>query len=208
MVCVRSTWSPAATRAAWWAVVATALPLAAVSARRSGSGGVSPAEERIFRRFNGAPDWIEAPAWIVMQAGSLAAVFATAAANTRLGRRRTAMWTAAVGTSVWIGAKAVKPLVGRGRPEELLDDVIVRGARQTGLGYPSGHAAVAMTLAWSGLANRCRAPSGLAIAGAGVVGATRLYVGAHLPLDVAGGLAMGTLVGCGANALRRGSASR
>lgn len=208
MVCVTRTWSPAASRTASWVAIVAALPVAAVSARRAGIGTVSPHEERMFRRFNGAPDWVERPAWIVMQAGSLGAVAAAAAAHARFGRRQTAMWTAAVGTAVWAGVKAVKPLVGRGRPEELLDAVVVRGPRQTGLGYPSGHAAVAMTLGWIGFADRGPARARLAIAGAGVVGATRLYVGAHLPLDVVGGLAMGVVAGCGASAIRRGSGSR
>jgi membrane-associated phospholipid phosphatase len=42
----------------------------------------------------------------------------------------------------------------------------------------------------------------LALLGAAVTGASRMYVGAHLPLDIVGGAAVGWLVGtaatCGA----------
>lgn len=181
------------------------LAWSAVSARRARSGAVTAAEERVFRRFNDAPGWIEAPAWLVMQAGSLGAVAVTAAVQARRGPTAAA-WTGVVGTAVWAGVKGIKPMIGRGRPDDLLDGVRVRGRRQTGLGYPSGHAAVAMTLACAVRLDRHPVGTGLAVAG--VVGATRLYVGAHLPLDVVGGVAIGAVAGCGAVALRGGSAAR
>jgi hypothetical protein len=66
---------------------------------------------------------------------------------------------------------------------------------QRGLGYPSGHAAVAATLyvvAAPHLRSRWRA--GLAALTSGV-GLARIYVGAHLPLDVLGGVALGAALG-------------
>ena len=95
----------------------------------------------------------------------------------------------------------------RGRPSALLTHVTVRGGLVTGNGYPSGHTAVAFALAtvvalWFGARSRC---ARLALAAAAVVGFARLYVGAHFPLDVVGGAALGTI--CGAIAalvLRRG----
>lgn len=181
------------------------VPGLVVSARRARSGAVTAAEERVFRRFNDAPGWIETPAWVVMQAGSLGAVAVAAAVQARQGPAAVA-WTGVVGTAVWAGVKGVKPMIGRGRPDDVLDGVRVRGRRQTGLGYPSGHAAVAMTLACALRLDHHPASTGLAIAG--VVGATRLYVGAHLPLDVVGGVAIGAVAGCGAAALRGGSGAR
>lgn len=185
------------------AVVLAGLSVAVASARRARAPEVTAGEERVFRWFNEAPDWIGAPAWPVMQAGSLGAVAVTAAALSRSGRRRAAAWTGLVGTAVWAGVKVVKPLVGRGRPEAVLDGVRVRGQPQTGLGYPSGHAAVVMTLVCLVAGDRTPLVVVPAIAAAGVVGATRLYVGAHLPLDVVGGVAIGAVAGCGATALRR-----
>lgn len=156
---------------------------------------VGDAEQRIFRRFNDAPDALCVPAWVIMQSGSLGGVLITAAELARRRRTGAATTTAVVGTAVWAGVKLVKPLVGRGRPQHYLDGVSLRGQPQTGLGYPSGHAAVALTLAL--LAPRAATTSSLAAgtAFAGVVGSTRMYVGAHLPLDVVGGLAIGLLAG-------------
>lgn len=178
-------------------------PLVAVlvlleSGRRARALTVGRAEARLFRRFNGASDAIHLPVWALMQSGSLAAVFVVAGVLARAGRPRPAVVAAIAGTAVWGGVKLVKPFVGRGRPGHVLDDVTVRGQAQSGLGYPSGHAAVALTLALvlpstAGLAGRVAA-----LTFAGAVGGARMYVGAHLPLDVAGGLAIGALCGRGA----------
>jgi undecaprenyl-diphosphatase len=161
---------------------------------------VTQAEERVFRLANGAPDIAHLPVWAVMQSGSLAAVFVVAAELARRRRPHRATAAVIVGTAVWGGVKAVKPIIGRGRPSRHLDRVAVRGPQQTGLGYPSGHAAVALTLAL--IATRDGTPLARvgAVCVAGFTGAARMYVGAHLPYDVAGGLAIGALSGRAANA--------
>ncbi len=161
------------------------------SARIARNGEVPPAEARVFRAVNDAPDALHPILWPVMQAGSLGAVFAAA---TAVGRRHgvpAAGLIAAVGTAVWGGVKLVKPAVGRGRPAALLPDVRVRGADQSGLGYPSGHAAVALTLAVLATRTGRGRTAGLAVAA--LTGAARMYVGAHLPLDVVGGYGIGLL---------------
>ena len=81
-----------------------------------------------------------------MQAGSLAAVFVTAGLALAARRPRLAVALAAGGTTTWLLAKVVKQLVERGRPEALLHDVVVYGPAATGLGFPSGHAAVAAAI--------------------------------------------------------------
>ena len=180
----------------WCALIdAAAVAVAVESARRARGGEVGETEERMFRALNDAPDAMHPPAWAVMQAGSLGAVFATAPHLRRRGRQQSATGVAAVGTAVWGGVKLVKPVVRRGRPGDHLPMVAVRGSTQSGLGYPSGHAAVAMTLAE--VATVACSPAarttGRMIAVA--TGGARIYVGAHLPLDVAGGLALGVLAG-------------
>lgn len=172
-------------------VVATGL--AAWSALRASRAVVPPREERLFRRINDTPDWIGPLIWPVMQMGSLAAVFVAAGGEYRRSGRDRAVGVAAAGTAVWGGIKLVKPLVGRGRPSDHLAEVRVRGMAPGGLGYPSGHAAVSMALAL--LASRTAGERGVALAAAGSTGLARMYVGAHLPLDVVGGAALGWLVG-------------
>jgi glycosyltransferase 2 family protein len=189
------------------AVVATAIVGFLILARRARRGTVTAGEERAFRRINGLPRALLAPVWVVMQAGSLAAVgVAAVAAGTR--SRSTAAGIGVAGTSVWAFARAVKRFVRRGRPAQHLDHVSVRGARQAGLGFPSGHAAVATTLAVVGsrvLPGGARWASGATALG---VGAARQYVGAHLPLDVAGGVALGVAAGTLTNLVLDGVAPR
>ena len=178
-------------RAALTGLAAAVFTASAVGAR---SRRVSLAEERTFRSVNDAPDALHLVVWPVMQMGSLGSVFVTAEIlRRRHPNPRSAMVVAAAGTAVWGGIKLVKPLVGRGRPDALLSDVRVRGPAQTGLGYPSGHAAVSVTLGI--LATRSPGARAVALSAAVLTGLSRIYVGAHLPLDVLGGFAAGCVVG-------------
>lgn len=171
------------------------VAVAVESARRARSQEVGAREERVFRAVNDAPDAIHPPVWAVMQSGSLGAVFVAAGHLHRRGNPGGAAVAAVSGTVVWGGVKLIKPLVRRGRPRDHLSGVTVRGAEQRGLGYPSGHAAVAMTLAE--VTTVACSPAGRTVAHlvAATTGGARVYVGAHLPLDVAGGLALGSVVG-------------
>ena len=117
------------------------------TARRARRHDISQAEENVFRLVNDAPEVIHPPVWAVMQSGSLGAVVVVAAELARRRRPRRATAALIFGTAAWGGVKAVKPIIGRGRPMCHLERVTVRGEHQTGLGYPSGHAAVALTLA-------------------------------------------------------------
>lgn len=176
-------------------VGAAALTVLASASRRARTGDVGPREERVFRWSNELPSALHGPVWAVMQSGSLAAVL-VAAGSQALGRDNTrAVAVFLVGVGVWGGVKLVKPLVGRGRPAAELDDVVIRGHDQSGLGFPSGHSAVAATLAIALAHDRSRPLAAAALAVAALTGGARMYVGAHLPLDIVGGLAIGILGG-------------
>jgi undecaprenyl-diphosphatase len=167
------------------------LALATLPVRRD---RVGPQEAKLFESVNGLPDRLERPAWVVMQAGALGAAPVSGAIALLAGERRLAVELATAGSATWALSKVVKRLVRRERPALLLPGVRVRGAAATGLGYLSGHAGVSTALAAvlvQRVGVRRAAP---AIAVAGTVGLTRLYVGAHLPLDVAGGTALGLIV--------------
>jgi glycosyltransferase 2 family protein len=118
---------------------------------------------------------------------------AGAAALTR--RFRLAVDLVAAGGAAWLLARLVKQLVERGRPPGLLGAVHVRGPAASGLGYVSGHAAVAVALATVASPYLGRRARRVAWALAALVCLARLYVGAHLPLDVVGGAALGWAVG-------------
>ncbi len=174
-------------------VVAAAALIASSTAARHRE--VSDPEEQLFRLINGAPDRLHSPVWAVMQGGSLAAVFVVSDLLRRSGQARRARAALLAGITVWAGVKAIKPMVGRGRPACHLDAVSIRGHQQSGLGYPSGHAAVATTLAIIAASRLSPRARFVAAALAATTGGARIYVGAHLPLDVVGGAAVGVLAG-------------
>lgn len=173
----------------------------AVTALVAASGQVSEMEREAFAAVNRLPGEAAAGVWVVMQAGSLPAVFVAGGLALAARRPRLALGLVAGGTTAWALAKVVKQAVGRERPEALLHDVIVHGPAVTGLGFPSGHAAVAaalMTIAAPYVTRPARI-AGWAVVG--LVAAARVYVGAHLPLDAAGGIFLGWAVGGGVGLL-------
>ncbi len=101
------------------------------------------------------------------------------------------------GIATWFLAKGIKRVVDRGRPLEYLPDIIVREGSGTGLGFISGHSAVAAVTAVVGgaaLPRRWRwVPAVLAF----LVGIGRIVHGVHLVADVVGGWSVGVLVGLG-----------
>ena len=129
-----------------------------------------------------------------MQAGTFVTVPIVAAVAATTGRRRLAVELATGGTLAWLGAKALKRLGGRGRPGGLLPDVRLRESIGGDLGWVSGHTAVATTLAaiaWPHVPRSAR-PALVAVVATTAFG--RMYVGAHLPLDLVGGAGLGLVV--------------
>ena len=151
-------------------------------------------EQRAFRLVNDLPDSLFRPAWTVMQLGALGAAPMTAGVALAAGDRQLANRLVTGGTAAWALAKVVKGLVRRGRPNEFLPSVRCRGREASGLGYLSGHAAVSAALAAAAAPRLSPAGRRVVLAAAPLVGLSRVYVGAHLPLDIVGGAALGLLV--------------
>ena len=96
----------------------------------------------------------------------------------------------------WLGAKAIKASVGRGRPGAVLENVVLGfDVPTTEIGFPSGHTVLVFTLATVFAAVLARRWQITAYVIAILVGLTRIYVGAHLPLDVVGGAGYGIAIG-------------
>src|SRR5215467_8514233 len=130
-----------------------------------------------------------------MQFGSLGAVFGVAALAALLRRFRLAVELLTAGLVAYYSALGLKDLVDRRRPPALLTEVIVRGPAAHGLGFPSGHSAVSFALTATAvpfLARRWRRVIWVLPL---TVGFARVFVGAHLPLDVVGGFALGWTAG-------------
>jgi len=173
------------------AVALAVLVLTAIPVRRP----IGLWEENVFGAINGLPDWLLAPVWLVMQAGNLLTVTIASLVALIARRIRQGLDLAVAGASAWLLAKVVKEIAGRPRPAEIFEDVIVRGSPATGNGYVSGHAAVAAALAAAVTPYLSRKWQVAVWVIAALVGFGRIYVGAHLPLDVLGGMAMGWAIG-------------
>jgi undecaprenyl-diphosphatase len=161
--------------------------------------GVPTWEVELFTWLHDMPRAVDHLLWLPMQAGSAWAPPLAAL----IGWRLTRSWRPTVGALVagwggWWLAKAVKAQVERGRPQAELPDEIVRDTALTeGLGFVSGHSTVAFACA------AILSPylsGGWRVAGyalATTVGLSRVIVGAHLPLDVVGGAALGLTLAYG-----------
>jgi undecaprenyl-diphosphatase len=75
----------------------------------------------------------------------------------------------------------------------VLEEVRIRGAAAAGLGFPSGHSAVSAAIVLIVLPYLIWRWRWALLALPLVVAFARIYVGAHLPLDVVAGLAIGAL---------------
>jgi undecaprenyl-diphosphatase len=153
-------------------------------------------EADIFAAVNRWPDALRWPLWPVMQLGTAGMYIVGGAGVYALSRRaRPALAAAASVLLAWAAARLVKVTIERGRPDDLLAGVDERGTDHPGFGYVSGHTTVAFALATVlavVLPGRWR---WVPLPIAALVGLARLYFGAHLPLDVAGGAGLGIVCG-------------
>ncbi|WP_288049691.1 lysylphosphatidylglycerol synthase domain-containing protein [Nocardia sp.] len=150
-------------------------------------------EKDLFHLINDLPSWVMPVLWLVMQLGSLGAVVALSSVALVARKFRMARDLAAAGTLAYVLALVVKSFVGRARPDMLLTELNLR-THQGGLGFVSGHAAVAAALAAAAAPWLPRPWRRVAWAAAAAVGLARVFVGAHLVLDVFGGAALGWTV--------------
>jgi membrane-associated phospholipid phosphatase len=176
-----------------WVVGGFALLL--LSALPVHQHSISAFETSVFRALNDRTVLPFVVIWPVMQLGNFLVIPITAAIAAVTRRFRLAVGILLGGVATYYLAKVVKGIVVRGRPSSLLDDVHIRGAAAGGRGFVSGHAAVVTLialLAWPYLNRTGRIVAVVLVI---VVCLSRVYVGAHLPLDVVGGVGLGLAVG-------------
>ena len=158
---------------------------------------VGDREAALFRVVNelSLPRWTWPGVWLVMQLGVIGAVPLVAVLALATRRLRLALDAVLAAGSIYLIAKLVKEFVQRGRPQTLLEDVNILGEPARGLGYVSGHSAVAVALATVASPYLGRRARRVAWVLAAMVCLARMYVGSHLPFDVVGGAALGWAAG-------------
>jgi undecaprenyl-diphosphatase len=159
--------------------------------------GEVPAWERsVFHAVNDLPGWLYRPLWPFQQLGNLLVgpVVALVAAAWKRYRLALAVLLATIGKLAL--ERVVKALVSRQRPATSTGgDVHLRGdVSATGESFVSGHAVLVAAIAGlltPYLPGRWKVLPWVVVA---VVMVTRVYVGAHNPLDVVCGAAIGLVI--------------
>jgi len=186
------------------AIGLTAFGLAILAGSIAGAsrGTIPSAEQRVFGAVNGLPNWLYRVLWLPMQLGNL--VVGTVAGLVAAAAYRS--WPMAAAVMAAMMLKLVVERVVRSRmagfsavrqrPAVSEPGAILRGdVPEAGASFPSGHvilvAAIACVVAGFIPGVLIWAP--VVLISAVMLG--RVYVGAHNPLDVTGGLGAGLLTG-------------
>ncbi|MBA2279491.1 flippase-like domain-containing protein [Candidatus Saccharibacteria bacterium] len=174
-----------------------ALAVLIISTLQALDAGLFDSLERpLFDAVNNLPTFLDSTMYAITQLGGVGALFLWVGIAWFFINRRAALTVAGTGIFAWNIARLMKTLVARGRPEELLDSLRLFGDEKFGgYGFPSGHStfvAACVTVLYFQLDRAYRKYLLLAVF---AVGFSRMYLGAHFPLDVIGGWALGALLG-------------
>ena len=175
--------------------VLVAVALVVLCSVAADGEAVPSLEEDIFRAVQDLPDFLKPVFWPLMQFGNLVMAFVATVVALAIKRWRLASGFLLLAAGKLYFARLIKENVTRHRPGEILDNVVLRDSFGGGLAFVSGHAIIAFgiaTLAHPYL-NRTWRAAIWTLATLACVG--RVYVGAHLPLDVVGGAAAGAGLG-------------
>jgi membrane-associated phospholipid phosphatase len=172
----------------------------------AGRGSVPEPEREAFHAINGLPDWLWAVAFPVQLLGVLVVPLVLAPVAAILGRWRLAAALAAIPVLKYVLEYGViKRTIHRARPftsvcQQDPTCAEFRNVPLVGPSFVSGHAIIAAATAVVLLPYLARPWGRVAVVLLALgVAASRIYLGAHNPLDVVGGLAVGTVLGSALN---------
>lgn len=154
---------------------------------------ILPIERAVVDLFYAVPVRFDIIVINITHFGSLAALYSAVAVTFVIGYKRLAASLFASGMLAYIGAALLKEVIMRPRPPQLWPDLVAREWGPISYGYPSGHtalvAAVAFTL-WPYVKTQYRI---FLIIFVILVGASRMILAMHSPLDLIGGTLIGIL---------------
>jgi membrane-associated phospholipid phosphatase len=175
-------------------VLAASLAVFAVCAVAAANGRVGPAERAVFHAINALPGWLYRPMLLAQYLGVLAMPLVVAVGALAFRRWRLAAALVLV-VPLKLGLeRLVKLLVQRERPGTTVPDAILRGVHPGGLSFVSGHAIITFAIAGLLVLVLPRRWGVVAFVLATCNAIARVYLGAHNPLDVVGGAAVGLAI--------------
>jgi undecaprenyl-diphosphatase len=157
-------------------------------------GRVGPAERTVFHAINGLPGWLYRPMLVAQYLGVLAMPLVVAAGALVWRRWRLAAALVLVVPLKLAAERVPKLLVERQRPGSTVPDAILRGVPHGGLSFVSGHAIITFAIAGLLVLVLPRRWGVVALVLAAANAVARVYLGAHNPLDVVGGAAIGLAI--------------
>jgi membrane-associated phospholipid phosphatase len=167
----------------------------------------------VFLRINvhgPHPRFLDRAMGLATQLGNVTTAAVLAELAFLAGNRRLAVEIALGVISLWLIVETIKALADRTRPYRVFAQTRIVGWRAVGPSFPSGHTSQAFFLA-SLLAHHYQFNlwlTALLYGLATLVGFTRMYVGAHYPRDVMGGMIAGWVWGVLATLADQGLARR
>jgi membrane-associated phospholipid phosphatase len=175
-------------------VLVASLAVFAVCALIAADGRVGPIERAVFHAVNGLPQGLYQPMLVFQYLGVLAMPLVVAVGALAFRRWRLAAALVLVVPFKLAAERAVKLLVQRQRPGTTVPDAVLRGVHSAGLSFVSGHAII--TFAIAGLLGLVlpRRWAVVVFVLATLNAVARVYLGAHNPLDVVGGAAVGLAI--------------
>jgi membrane-associated phospholipid phosphatase len=154
----------------------------------------------IFQLFNFKgyhPAWLDRSMWLATQLGNMLTAFFLAGLFFILNYRSLTVVIILGTLTLWLVVEIIKVLTDRARPFLTIEGTRVIGWRERGRSFPSGHTAQTFFLMTLFIHKFQIGLWGTIVlyAVAGLVGFTRMYVGAHYPRDVIGGAVLGSVWG-------------
>jgi membrane-associated phospholipid phosphatase len=175
-------------------VIVASLAVFAICAVVAASGRVGPVERAVFHAVNGLPDWLYRPMLLFQYLGVLAMPLVVALGALAFRRWRLAAALVLVVPLKLALERVIKLLVQRERPGTTVPDAVLRGVHSAGLSFVSGHAIITFAIAGLLALVLPRRWGIVAFVLASLNAVARVYLGAHNPLDVVGGAAVGLAI--------------
>ncbi len=141
--------------------------------------------------------WLDRVMWLVTQLGNMMTAFIAAFVFFVADFRRLAVEIVLGTLTLWLLVEIIKTLTDRARPYHVLGETRVIGWGEAGRSFPSGHTAQTffLMMLFSHQFQFGLTAAAALYAVAVLVGFTRIYVGAHYPRDVIGGVLLGCIWG-------------